>query len=266
MCITFVRIAPATPPEYIRVINRKGIAMSTRILLLLAFVVASPASADSYKCRGPKGEVVISDTGCYGNTSTESVRSSEYISPERARQAREASTRNQAQLQGIENENAAYRQAQKIKAAQVQAQPVAQATAPAPITDSDAYRNCVRDVERQPASQSVKAEMIAACRTSGLVQRSSGISGDAVTNCVRDVERTAASGKEKARQLATCHGGDVKPEPPPPPKPQPSTITSCDRGGCWDNVGNRYNSGGGNTMFRNDGKTCQKVGNTLNCN
>lgn len=50
----------------------------------------------------------------------------------------------------------------------------------------------------------------------------------------------------------------------PAPAPQPSVITSCDNGGCWDNLGNRYNRGAGNTFFGPSG-ACQKVGSTMQC-
>lgn len=45
----------------------------------------------------------------------------------------------------------------------------------------------------------------------------------------------------------------------------PSNITSCDDGGCWDDRGNRYN-GSGQTLFRSDGKVCNRVGTMLVCN
>lgn len=45
----------------------------------------------------------------------------------------------------------------------------------------------------------------------------------------------------------------------------PSVITNCDSGGCWDNLGNRYNGGGGDTYFGPSG-ACQMVGNMMHCN
>lgn len=46
----------------------------------------------------------------------------------------------------------------------------------------------------------------------------------------------------------------------------PSTITSCDPGGCWDNLGGRYSRSAGGNFFRNDGKFCQSIGGMLRCN
>lgn len=55
------------------------------------------------------------------------------------------------------------------------------------------------------------------------------------------------------------------PSPMPAPPPQPSTITNCDAGGCWDNLGNRYNRGAGNTHFPTTGGSCQLIGGMMHC-
>jgi len=65
--------------------------------------------------------------------------------------------------------------------------------------------------------------------------------------------------------------GTTKPPPVAPvpaliqPGVNPTNITTCDAGGCWDNLGNRYN-GNGQTLFRTDGKVCQRAGTVLICN
>lgn len=48
-------------------------------------------------------------------------------------------------------------------------------------------------------------------------------------------------------------------------KPQPSVFYP-DKGGGWDDQGNRYNGSPGGTTFRSDGKICQSVGATVQCN
>jgi hypothetical protein len=63
-------------------------------------------------------------------------------------------------------------------------------------------------------------------------------------------EAARAEGKERARQRRNT---------------TPSVITSCDAGGCSDNLGNRY-SGTGDVMHGSNGKTCVRSGTTLNCN
>lgn len=47
-------------------------------------------------------------------------------------------------------------------------------------------------------------------------------------------------------------------------RPKPSVITSCDQGGCYDDVGNRYDSGGGGVFYGPNG-ACQLVGNMMQC-
>jgi len=44
----------------------------------------------------------------------------------------------------------------------------------------------------------------------------------------------------------------------------PSVITTCDAGGCWDNLGNRYN-GTGATLMGPTGKLCIRTGNWIEC-
>jgi hypothetical protein len=50
----------------------------------------------------------------------------------------------------------------------------------------------------------------------------------------------------------------------PAPPPAPSAITACDQAGCFDNLGNRYNKGAGNTYFGPNG-ACQLVGGSMQC-
>tara|TARA_R110002049_G_scaffold188251_7_gene356610 strand:- start:3013 stop:3474 length:462 start_codon:yes stop_codon:yes gene_type:complete len=69
----------------------------------------------------------------------------------------------------------------------------------------------------------------------------------------------AGAGKPDSTQTST-------PVPIPMPAPQPTVITNCDTAGCWDNLGNRYNKAAGDTYFRSDGKACQGVGGSMNCN
>lgn len=52
---------------------------------------------------------------------------------------------------------------------------------------------------------------------------------------------------------------------PAPAPPQPSTITSCDNAGCWDNLGNRYNRGAGQTYIQGNGRVCHAAGSQMHC-
>lgn len=237
--------------------------------IAVSLLLCANAEAQLRKCIAPDGKVTYSDVVCAGNTASErkvnprgnTLDSSGF----REQVQREQDAAAQANLRDADRASQETNSRQAQVAQQTQAAEAAKQASLQSAKDSDAYANCVRDVERQPATHQVKAELIAACRTAGFVQRQTGMSQGAVNDCVRNVERTGASGKDKARQLATCHGGDVKPEPRPPPHVKPSTLMSCDTGGCWDDAGNRYN-GRGATLYRDDGKTCQRVGNMLQCN
>ncbi len=44
----------------------------------------------------------------------------------------------------------------------------------------------------------------------------------------------------------------------------PSVLTTCDAGGCWDQLGNRYN-GTGTTLMGPTGKLCIRIGDRIDC-
>lgn len=47
----------------------------------------------------------------------------------------------------------------------------------------------------------------------------------------------------------------------------PSIVSSCDRGGCWDTSGNRYNrAGDGQNFWRSDGRFCRADRDAIRCN
>ena len=46
--------------------------------------------------------------------------------------------------------------------------------------------------------------------------------------------------------------------------PVPSLLTTCDAGGCWDSLGNRYN-GTGTTLVGPTGKLCIRIGDRIEC-
>ncbi|WP_291992265.1 DUF4124 domain-containing protein [Candidatus Accumulibacter sp. ACC003] len=241
------------------------------LLILAAAAAGGAAAAQVYKCKGPDGKVQFSDTLCKAAHTSEAVPDRMPVTRQQQSEAQQRARQMQDEAAALDQQPAATLNAGQDASRSSARQAEPQLTSPTPVAnnegaDAERVRLCIRDVERQAGSQKLKAEMITACRTAGPVQRATGTSESAVSDCVKNVERTGAAGKVKARQIAICHGGDVPPEPLPPPRPRPTSITSCDRGGCWDDVGNRYNSGGGGTMFRNDGKACQKIGDMLQCN
>lgn len=66
---------------------------------------------------------------------------------------------------------------------------------------------------------------------------------------------------QQANRTRSFDGGGLS----MPSPPQPSVITSCDAGGCWDNMGGRYNKGAGTTYFPSTGGSCQMVGGMMQC-
>lgn len=72
-----------------------------------------------------------------------------------------------------------------------------------------------------------------------------------------------ASQRNTAANLLT--GGSYA-QPSPSTRPAPTNITNCDSAGCWDNMGNRYNKGAGETYFPTTGGACQNIGGQMQCN
>lgn len=163
--------------------------MSRFLLSLVLVLVSASASAQLYKCKGSDGKIQFSDTACKVGSKTEIVPDRAPITEQQRYDALQRSFQMQNEAAALDDEKTAaqanYQAQQQQKEAQAAKQASASQTA---SNDTEAIQNCVRDVERRGAAQNVKAEMIAACRTAGLTQRSTGISGDAVKNCVRDVE------------------------------------------------------------------------------
>lgn len=180
-----------------------------RVYFALLFTLAvGTAGAEVYKCKGADGKTQFSDTACRAGSSATIVPDR---APLTAQQHEEAKQRaRQQQDEALANDAGQSAASGAQPAADDRQVPAKKASHES--EDAEAAARCIRDIERHGAPQNDKAEMIAACRTAGLVQRTSGISGDAVDNCVRSVERSGASEREKVRQLALCHGGDVQPK------------------------------------------------------
>ncbi len=238
--------------------------------LLLLITTIGQANAQVFKCKGADGKTQFSDTPCKSGNSSEVV-------PDRAPVTKQQQYEAQQRAARLEDESAALDQSKANAQAEYQVQQQRQAAAkqaapvPEPVSDSEAISNCVKDVQRRAAPESVKAEMIAACRTAGGAQRAMGASGEDVKNCVRNVERSAASEKDKARQLAVCHGGDVQSEPQPVVVKQkqvqnPSVIKNCSNGVCWDQYGKDYRKDAMGNLETREGRSCKQYGSTLTCN
>lgn len=81
---------------------------------------------------------------------------------------------------------------------------------------------------------------------------------------VRNRERVQAMPPASPAQQRQAMPQPSAPANPAPPASPPVT-TSCDAGGCWDTNANRYSGGTGNVYLDRAGKTCHRVGVTMQC-
>ena len=244
--------------------------MLKSLLLFVLTIAAVQADAEVFKCQGTDGKIQFSDTACKAGNRTEVIPDRAPVTQQQQYEAQQRGLQMQNEAAALDAGKATAQASQQPQQRRQEAETERTlAVSKATSNDADAVAVCVRDVERRGAAPNVKAEMLAACRTAGLVQRTAGISGDAVSNCVKNIERTGASEKEKARQIAICHGGDVQPEPilPPVKKTSPApllVIKNCTGSTCTDQMGSRYTTTQGKTV-RSDGKRCYQQGNAFHC-
>lgn len=175
--------------------------MYVRIFALALAVVGTNAAAEVYQCKDAKGKTTFSDTACQPGSDAKTLPDRAPVTEQQRLEAQQRSAQMQAEVATQD-------------VAPTSGEAPAPKTAPANTAENDAnaVANCVRDVERQPASLEIKAELIAACQSAGQNQRASGRTEESVRECVRNIERTGGSGKNESRAIALCHGGDVKPE------------------------------------------------------
>lgn len=239
-----------------------------RLLILFAIIaVPSLCFGDAYKCRTPSGKVVISDSGCSGNEHLERVQSRENISLERQQQAHSVNSRNSAQLQRIEADDAAYRETirqQQQAYAKAESQQTAINNQKVAADNLRRQKEDCSDLAARSTSRSQRAALSEICAKSEPDNKQ--------FNDCKDQLARATSPSQRALIASNCTGDASagarvrESSRPPPSPPGQANVASCDRGGCWDTSGNRYNSGAGGTMFRSDGKACTKNGSQFQCN
>lgn len=188
--------------------------MKLILIVLASAVFCANLHAEVRKCTAPNGKVTYSDAPCVQGSAVNPVTnpSGNTLGPPSSGQHINKDTDKTTANAGRSRDETAEVQSKLLTqytTGNEGRQPVLPTTT---IDGPKRVANCIRDVERQPASQNLKGELIAACRTAGQIQRSTELSEETVKNCVVNIERTAATGDVKARQIAICHGGDVKPE------------------------------------------------------
>ena len=197
--------SPNSPsnPARANALPERILPLIQRTLMFALLYLALTAHAGVFKCSGADGRMQFSDTPCKNGMKTEELPDRAPVTPQQQLEAQQRAARMQAESVAIDGLQPAS-----------ETTPTHTPPSALPIQgDANAVANCIRDIERQPASQKIKAEMVVACQSAGRTQRNTGQSADAVSECVRSVERAGASGSDKARLLAQCHGGDVRTEP-----------------------------------------------------
>lgn len=184
--------------------SRKPMNPHVLLHVALCLVACSSAHAEYKKCTDTLGKVIYSDLACSGESVA--LRPVNVL----ANTFDGAGLRVQVQKDALERERIAQEELSR-RLQQVQANEKSSQAEAAAYKAAAANTNCVRAVERQGATENVKAELFTACRTAGQSQRQTGLTEAALRDCVLNVDRTGASSNDKARQIAICHGADVKP-------------------------------------------------------
>jgi hypothetical protein len=201
-------------------------------LLVAALIAAShSASAQVFKCPDPaNGRIIYSDAPCTGGQQLERQRSQAEIMLER-QQAAAAGQRNRAQDQRALESLAA------------------------PVTQSS-----------QQGSGSGGGEGFA-CRQA---RREVEVAGSVQTGSTQN--RKSAIEFARKREADACGQQYVPPAPELSRRDRiltgqiPDQLVNCDPAGCWGTSGRRYNSGGGESYWRDDGKFCSGSSTALTCN
>ena len=205
-----------------------------KLVALAAFAAlhALPSDAQVFRCTDQRtGKIAYSDTPCQGGTTGGAVRIQENTldtsnSRERALRRELQELRQRMNSYELNSDRSAYGRTE----ADLQAE----------RADSRACEQAKRSLEIE----------------SGSMTRS-----QSSVNAKAAAMRSACGIREPDRVEVNNYG-----RPSGRHNPQPSVITNCDPGGCWDNLGNRYNRGAGNTYFPGAGSgACQMIGGQMLC-
>ena len=211
--------------------------MKIRIALLMVLLVVPFAShAQAFKCRTPSGKMEFSDSPCAGGSQTERIQSNEYISPERQRQAREVQARSAAQIQGIEAENAAFKQQQQQQASHAAA------------------------AQRQAATDQQKALEMARAKSA----EANGRCIETATNHRNSAMLAECKGISKVQAQKELDDALNDNQQPQVSNQQMPVIKNCTGNSCSDQFGQRYTTTAGKTV-RSDGARCYQRGNAMYC-
>lgn len=202
-------------------------------------VISISTHAQVIKCKDPKtGKITYTDGIC-----STSESSSEVVRRQTAEEI--ASERQQAEI-------AKQRVQREIADLEERKERVASSTsrhADVPLIDKS------QSVECERAKRNLRTEQ------SSITKKPSMVSGliSVETACGIDASKYLAGERSGSRAHESSH------RPSSDSSHRPSNITSCNKGGCWDNLGGRYTGSGAN-LFSSDGRACKRVGSQLICN
>lgn len=203
-----------------------------RALIVALIVVPSIALAGATKCRDSSGRVFITDGACPGGARIEKVQQQEYIPEERRIAAQRLRESNRAQARAIDAERDAELAQNRIRFSEA-------------LRKEEETRASKASQDRNRRKQEQCVEL--AKQGSLAKHQAMAIGCDWAFQADESVQRDRADREQ------------TKFKPPP-------IVSSCDKGGCWDTSGNRYNNAGGGNAVRQDGKFCRMVGDRLHCN
>jgi hypothetical protein len=220
------------------------------------FAAGSLSHAQSpKKCVDANGKITYTDQACAASSrTTTQIRITENVMDG-------SSDRASAQRILQEETEAAALQERQIRQLQ--------SSKRSEINDDKNYKACVSEVENNRGlSNRQKADLLVRCQGAASTQLTTPVAK--INECVSRINAMRGlSSRQQASALVGCRGGtppsNENLQIPGNTGNKPTRITSCDPGGCWDDVGGRY-SGTGQTLFTSTGKACQRVGSTLQCN
>lgn len=216
-------------PPRVTIMNRLIPATGAALVYLLSFA----AGAQVIRCVEPKtGAVTYTDGKCSGTQ-----RGAEVVPQSTPDQIRQERAQSQEALRRNQQEQAAIAAREAANAARTR---------------------YAEQADTNQADKSQSAECKRALSNLDVVQRSitnkNGVPG---ARAIVNVECGTNINIDGNSRRARSHDPMSMPM-------QPSVITSCDAGGCWDNMGGRYNRSG-KAFFGPGGKACQQIGSMMQC-
>lgn len=236
-------------------------------------MLSSATNAQTYfKCVQPSGKVEFSNMGCDAKSEGTMLRQrSNSLDSSGARQQYQLD----AQRQEIEQNH--FERQQRATAAAAAVQSVCPSDRDISNLETKASSITLTDKDRKFLQSEIRRAR--ACKKEGgrydaedwkqineaqsSVNRIDAKDRETGRAKAEGIHSVSASDREQARMIAEK---EIEARERAARAATPSTITSCDPGGCWDNLGGRYSRSAGDNFFRNDGKSCQSIGGMMRCN